>query len=86
MWNYSFAQTAKTWVSLIGTILTVVVPSLLSVAESLPTPWPAVVAGIMAVLTALGVYKVPNADSSIPVSGKKSVKGHEGYDFPWPKG
>jgi hypothetical protein len=88
MIHYTFAQTAKTWTSLIGTVLTLIVPWALQVSQTLPAPWPAVVAGIMAILTAMGVYKVPNAPRpnanqtyseptySAPVSS--------GYNFPWP--
>lgn len=50
---------AKTWVAVVGGLLTVLVPLILSVSESLPEPWPAVIAAVVALLTALGVYKAP---------------------------
>jgi hypothetical protein len=53
---------AKTWAAVIGTVLTVAVPYVLQVATYLPAPWPAVVGGVIGVLTILGVYKVPNHD------------------------
>lgn len=85
MIHYTFAQTAKTWTSLIGTLLTLIVPWGLQISQSLPAPWPAVVAGIMAILTALGVYKVPNAPGN-PKTTVSPIPGYSGYDFPWPKG
>lgn len=82
MLKYSFSQTAKAWVSLAGALLTVAVPSVVSVSDSLPAPWPAVIAAVIAVLTALGVYKVPNA----PGAPKRQSNASDGkYDFPWPK-
>ncbi len=85
MFKYSVPQTAKAWVSLVGALLTVTVPTVASTSENLPAPWPAVIAAIIAVLTALGVYKVPNA----PGGPKKASPGPSAtggkYDFPWPK-
>ncbi len=51
---------AKAWLSLLGGLLTVTIPLLVQVSGSLPEPWPAVIGGVVAVLTALGVYRVPN--------------------------
>lgn len=51
---------AKAWLSLLGGLLTVVIPLLVQVSGSLPEPWPAVIGAVVAVLTALGVYRVPN--------------------------
>lgn len=50
---------SKTWIAAIGGALTVIVPVVLSLSTSLPEPWPAVIAAIVAVLTAVGVYKAP---------------------------
>lgn len=49
----------KTWVGLVGAVLTFVVPLILSVEDYLPSPWPAVIGGALSVLTALGIYKAP---------------------------
>jgi hypothetical protein len=89
MIHYTFAQTAKTWTSLIGTVLTLIVPWALQISQMLPAPWPAAVAGLMAVLTALGVYKVPNAPipgKSQPIYPTAPAQTYSGTDFPWPKG
>lgn len=54
-------QTAmKAWLSLIGSALAVIIPLIVQVSAGLPQPWPAVIGGVVAVLTALGVYKTPN--------------------------
>lgn len=56
-------STAKTWVGLAGAALTALIPYILTVSTSLPEPWPAVVGGVIALLTALGVYKAPYVPS-----------------------
>lgn len=50
---------AKAWVGLIGAALTALIPYVLTVSTVLPEPWPAVVGGFIALLTALGVYHAP---------------------------
>lgn len=50
---------AKAWVGLLGSVLSFVVPLVLSVQDYLPAPWPAVIGGALAVLTALGIYRAP---------------------------
>jgi hypothetical protein len=49
----------KTWIALAGSVLSFVVPLVVSVEDYLPSPWPAVIGGAIAVLTALGVYRAP---------------------------
>lgn len=49
----------KPWVGLVGSLLTLGVPYVLSVSDSLPAPWPLVVGLVIAVLGALGIYKAP---------------------------
>jgi hypothetical protein len=49
----------KTWIALAGSALAFIVPLLVSVEDYLPAPWPAVIGGIIALLTGLGVYKAP---------------------------
>lgn len=50
---------SKTWIAAIGGALTVIVPIVLSVSTNLPEPWPAVISAVVAVLTAVGVYRAP---------------------------
>lgn len=50
---------AKTWVGLVGSVVSFVLPFALESADLLPTPWPAVLGALAAVLTALGIYKAP---------------------------
>lgn len=50
---------AKTWVSLIGSFLTFLIPAVLYVQDTLPQPWPIVIGAVLAGLTASGVYNVP---------------------------
>lgn len=50
----------KAIVGLIGSLISFVLPFVLQVSAVLPAPWPAVIGGVAAVLTALGIYKVPN--------------------------
>lgn len=57
--NAIIPSKAKTWVGLVGSLLTFVVPFILSAEQYLPSPWPAVIGGVIAVLTALGIYKAP---------------------------
>lgn len=49
----------KTYVGLIGSALSFIVPLVISVEDYLPEPWPAVIGGALAVLTALGIYHAP---------------------------
>lgn len=62
---------AKAWVSLVGSLLTVIIPLLVQVSASLPQPWPSLIGAIVALLTAFGVYRVPNkpASSGSPATG-----------------
>lgn len=50
----------KAVVATIGGILVTVIPILESVSDFLPQPWPAIITGLIALLTVLGVYKVEN--------------------------
>jgi hypothetical protein len=49
----------KTVVGFIGALLSFVVPLALSVSDTLPPPWPAVIGAVVVVATALGIYKAP---------------------------
>lgn len=50
---------AKTWVGLIGTLVTFAGPFVLQSTDALPSPWPALIGVLFAVLTALGIYRAP---------------------------
>lgn len=49
----------KPLVGLIGAVLTFVIPTVLQYSTSLPDPWPWVIAGVVALLTAAGIYRAP---------------------------
>lgn len=50
----------KSIVALIGAVLTFAVPFILQVSVYLPTTWQAVIGGVIAILTGLGVYSTSN--------------------------
>lgn len=56
-----WAVAGKSWLALIGTLVTsTLIPWFLSeVAPHLPAPWPLVIAAVFSVLTAVGVYHAP---------------------------
>lgn len=67
---------AKTWVAAVGGALTVIVPIVLSVSTNLPEPWPAVISAVVAVLTAVGVYRAPyrpEGTTVVPTAELKQV-------------
>ena len=49
----------KSWVALLGSMLTLIIPTLVQASYSLSAPWPAVIGAVVAVLTAVGVYEAP---------------------------
>lgn len=49
----------KTIVGVIGSLLSFIVPLVLSVEQYLPSPWPSVIGGVLVVLTGLGIYHAP---------------------------
>lgn len=51
---------AKAVVGLIGSLLTFIIPFIVQISGALPPQWQAVIGGVVALLTAFGVYKVPN--------------------------
>lgn len=79
---------AKAWTALAGSVLTLVGPWILQASLGLPAPWPAIVGAIFAVLTSLGVYRVPNQLTQKQVNNA-IAKGHvvvpDEYKSPWPK-
>lgn len=50
---------AKTWIGLVGSLVTFIGPFILSSTDALPPPWPVIIGVVFAVLTALGIYKAP---------------------------
>lgn len=67
---------SKTWIAALGGALTVIVPIVLSLSTSLPEPWPALIAAVVAVLTAVGVYKAPyrpNGTTVVPTRELEKV-------------
>lgn len=67
---------SKTWIAAIGGALTVIVPIVLSVSTNLPEPWPAVISAVVAVLTAIGVYRAPyrpEGTTVVPTAELKQV-------------
>jgi hypothetical protein len=49
----------KPIVGLIGSLLTLGVPYIVSVEQYLPSPWPLVIGVVIAILTSLGIYRAP---------------------------
>jgi len=77
----------KTWVALAGSILSFVVPLIVSVQDLLPPPWPAVIGAVIALLTAAGVYKAPYLPPGagvVPEAVAQSLPPAAGdYQNPW---
>ena len=55
----TWSVAGKSWVALIGSLLTFIVPWAVNASASLPDPWPALIGGVVALLTAFGVYHAP---------------------------
>jgi hypothetical protein len=79
----------KTWIALAGSVLSFVVPLVVSVQDYLPAPWPAVIGTGIAVLTALGVYHAPYVKPEAriapdtPAVAAAAQEPPEGYQNPW---
>lgn len=73
-----FKVAGKTWVGLLGSFLTFIIPWVLQESDHLPQPWPYVIAAVVAVLTAVGIYHAPYQ----PVSKVADPPAHGGS--PWP--
>ena len=74
-----FAVAGKSWVALLGSLATFLVPWVIQESNHLPSPWPSVIAAAVAIATAVGVYHAPYQ----PVSTAKTGK-HE-TNSPWPE-
>jgi hypothetical protein len=86
-------QTAtKSWVAVVGGLLAVLIPLVLQIVVYLPPQWAAGVTGVIALLTAFGVYKVPNATIipgdhtdhvHAPVATESASDDDGNYSSPW---
>lgn len=76
-----FSVAGKSWVALIGSLLTFIVPWVLQYSVYLPSPWPSVIAAAVAIATAVGVYHAPYQ----PVSGAAPSTGKHESNSPWPE-
>ena len=71
---------AKAIVALIGSLLSVVGPWILSASAALPPPWPGVIGVIFAILTAAGVYRAPYLPKNTTIAPAPTSGS-----TPWPK-
>lgn len=72
---------SKTWIALAGSLLSVAVPLLITASDHLPAPWPAVIGGVIALLTATGVYRAPYMPKGSVLTPSTTQSG--GYKNPW---
>lgn len=61
MTGLTWSVAGKAWTGLAGSAAAFLVPWLLQVATTLPSPWPEVAGAVVAVMTWLGVYHAPYA-------------------------
>lgn len=54
-----FAVAGKSWVALLGSFLTFLVPWVVQQSANLPAPWPSLIAAVVAIASAVGVYHAP---------------------------
>lgn len=71
-----WAVAGKSWVALVGSLLTFIIPWIVQISAGLPEPWPAIVGGVVALLTAVGVYHAPYQ----PAPGRNGTPPKN----PWP--
>lgn len=64
---------AKAWVGLIGSVLSLVIPYVLVISDSLPQPWPLLIGGLVALLTALGIYRAPYKPAGAALAPKAAI-------------
>lgn len=69
---------AKTWTALIGSFLTFGIPLVLQLSTSLPPEYQAMIGGVVALLTAFGVYHAPYAPTSEPPPAPQSGRPQGG--------
>jgi protein-S-isoprenylcysteine O-methyltransferase Ste14 len=82
----------KTYVALAGSLLSFVVPLVVSVEQYLPPQWAAVIGGVIALLTAFGVYHAPYTKPAASVVADVTPQAQSlppnadgTYQNPWPK-
>lgn len=81
----------KAVVALVGALLSALIPLLLTISTSLPDPWPALIGGVVALLTMLGVYKAPYKppntvlvpDNTTPIAHPPVDPPSGGWTNPW---
>lgn len=77
----------KTYIALAGSLLSFVVPLVVSAEQYLPPQWAAVIGGVIALLTAFGVYKAPYTPPGtvvVPEAVAQSLPPVAGqYKNPW---
>jgi len=80
----------KAVIALVGSLLSAAIPFVLQYSTALPTPWPALIGGVVALLTMLGVYHAPYAptgtvlkptDSPAPATPPQTPSGN--WVNPW---
>lgn len=78
---HGFAVAGKSWVALVGSLLTFIVPWIVQYSAFLPAPWPSVIAAAVAIATAVGVYHAPYQ----PVPTAQTDTGKHSSNSPWPE-
>lgn len=77
---------AKSWWALGGSLLAALIPLALQVSSVLPPPYPAIIGGVIALLTALGVYQAPyKPDNTALVPTTPAPPPYAGGASPWPQ-
>ena len=56
----------KSWVAFLGSLLTIAVPIVVQISTSLPVSWQLGIGGVIALLTAVGVYHAPYQPVTVP--------------------
>ena len=72
--NYTPAQTAKSWVALIGSAINVTVFGLQHSLQFLPPHWALTPNAALGVLTAVAAYFVPNAPATPPARAPAAAR------------
>lgn len=76
---HGWSIAGKAWAGLIGSFLTFIIPWVVQESEHLPQPWPYVIAAVVAILTAVGIYHAPYS----PAPGSPAKTSAPGTS-PWP--
>jgi len=73
-----YAVAGKSWVALVGSLLTFIIPWVVQYSTLLPAPWPAIIGAVVAILTAVGVYHAPYQPVTPPTAAQPG-------NTPWPQ-